>query len=338
MAESIDGIPVRRLWVYASNSAAPFKRIMNMISLSLTLFLALPGLFRSRPEMVIVNSPPLPVGFSGFILSKMVRAQVIANISDIWPMSALELGAMRKGWFYSALERLENFIYRHSDAVMTQSIDTRDHVLERAPGKTTFLYRNLDYASPYVDEHPPISGQKLRIVYAGLLGVAQGVYGICVNLRLRDFGAELHIYGDGNEREKIEQFVLENPGCNIFLHDAVPKEKMPEVLSQFHTTIVPLTRDIKGAFPSKIYMAMSASLPVLFCGAGEGARFVREHGIGWVSDPRDYDSLNDQIKILARMPEGDYRSLRDHIKSLAADQFDLEDQLDRFVSLIGQIK
>ena len=90
-----------------------------------------------------------------------------------------------------------------------------------------------------------------------------------------------------NERAKIDEYIAENPSCNIFLHDSVPKNEMPKVLAQFHATIVPLKSDIRGAFPSKIYMAIAASLPVLFCGSGEGAQFVRETvperdaGVSW---------------------------------------------------------
>ncbi len=337
-SESIDGILVKRYWLYPSNSAAAIKRFLNMISLSATLFLSLPHLLRTRPEMIIVNSPPLPVGLSGVILAKIVRARVITNVSDIWPMSALELGAISKSWFYSLLERIESYVYRHSDAIMTQSNEIRQHVLDRCPDKKAFLYRNLDDTSEFIDQYPMIENESPKIVYAGLLGVAQGVYEICSSLDFKSLRAEFHVYGDGNERAKIDQYIAENPDCNIFIHDTVPKSEIPKILANFHATIVPLRSDIRGAFPSKIYMAISASLPVLFCGSGEGAQFVQESGIGWVSGSRDYQGLSKHIRTLATMVDRDYQSLRNRIKSLATNTYDLEDQLNRLVVFIDTIK
>ena len=337
-SETMDHIPVKRYWLYPSNSAMAIKRILNVISFSAALFFALPHLLRTRPRTIIVNSPPLPVGLSGVILAKIVRARVITNVSDIWPMSALELGAIRRGWFYSLLERIESYVYRRSDAIMTQSTETRHHVLERHPNKKTFLYRNLDDTSDFMDQYPMIERESPKIVYAGLLGVAQGVYEICSSIDFKSLGAELHVYGDGNERARIDQYISENPDCNIFVRDIVPKSQIPEILSKFHATIVPLRSDIRGAFPSKIYMAIAASLPVLFCGSGEGAQFVLESGIGWVSGPRDYKGLSKNIETLATMLDRDYLSLRNRIKSLATNTYDLEDQLNRLVTFIDTIK
>jgi glycosyltransferase involved in cell wall biosynthesis len=289
---------------------------------------------KTRPDTMIFNSPPLTLGLSSLILAKLLRARAIANISDIWPMSALALGAMRKGWLYNTLENVEHYIYRRSDAVMAQSKETQQHILDRLPEKITFLYRNLDYPSDFIDTYPTLQLQSVKIVYAGLFGVAQGVYDICKSIDFKRLGVEFHLYGDGPEKEAIVKYVTENPACNIFVHDAVPKSEISEILSKYHATIVPLITHIKGAFPSKLYMALSASLPVFYCGAGEGAQFVRDMNIGWVSEPGDYENLANQIKDLTSMPDADYRRLRSHISDLATNTFNFNDQLDRLVNFI----
>jgi glycosyltransferase involved in cell wall biosynthesis len=113
---------------------------------------------------------------------------------------------------------------------------------------------------------------------------------------------------------------------------------MPEILSQFHATIIPLKTNLTGAFPSKIFMAISASLPVLFCGSGEGAQFVKDSKIGWVTDPGDFRGLSRRVKSLATMPDLEYQSLRKRIASLARSEYDLEDQLNRLLAFINKIK
>lgn len=337
VSELIDGIPVKGLWMYSSNSRNALKRILNMVSFSIMLLLALPFLIRLRPGAIIVNSPPLPVGATGVILAKLLRIPVIANVSDIWPLSALELGAIQKGRFYSLLEKVERFLYRRSDAIVTQSQETLNHVLEQIPDRKTLLYRNLDAITEFIDQYPPIDKTPVKLVYAGLLGVAQGVFEICTQTDFQDLGVDLHIYGDGPDKTKIERFIQENPDCRIYLHEFVTKNDMPRVLSEYHATIIPLKTHIHGAFPSKIYMAMAASLPVIFSGSGEGASFVRDAKIGWVSGPSDFTGLAEQIAKLTTLPESEYRALREHIKWLATSAFSLNEQLDTLANFVRKI-
>jgi glycosyltransferase involved in cell wall biosynthesis len=167
------------------------------------------------------------------------------------------------------------------------------------------------------------------------LGVAQGVYDLCRHVDFREIGVEFHIYGDGSERAEIKQYVSDHPKSNIFLHDAVAKKELQEILSDFHATVIPLATNIFGAFPSKIYMAISAALPIIFSGSGEGARFIEHHGIGWVTGPRNYQGLSELAKNLTKMTDADYFAFRSRIRSIALENFDFDDQLDRLVEFIN---
>jgi glycosyltransferase involved in cell wall biosynthesis len=137
---------------------------------------------------------------------------------------------------------------------------------------------------------------KIRLIYAGLLGVAQGISGICRNVDFKCLGAEFHIYGAGLEKEAIEKILRENPDSNIFLHSVVKKREIPSLLKSFDGAVIPLKKSIYGAVPSKIYEAMAAGLPILFSGEGEGSRIIKERQVGWVSPAGDFQKLEDNIK------------------------------------------
>lgn len=144
--EEIDGHQVFRYKTYTSLSKSTMSRALMMIS-----FAAVIWWFGRRRQLVktydlvIVQSPPLPVAYSAIKLFKGIfRKKVILNVSDLWPLSALELGVMKKG---SAVERIfshmERSIYHHADAVMGQSEEILEHIKEFEPKKDCFLYRNL---------------------------------------------------------------------------------------------------------------------------------------------------------------------------------------------------
>ena len=46
----------------------------------------------------------------------------------------------------------------------------------------------------------------MRIVYAGLLGVAQDILGIIKNVDFKGLGIEFHLYGGGNQAKEIEEY------------------------------------------------------------------------------------------------------------------------------------
>ncbi|HNU60557.1 MAG TPA: glycosyltransferase WbuB, partial [Aquaticitalea sp.] len=88
-----NGITVHRLWIYASNSKNKLLRLLAMLSYSLSLIWFF--LWKKIPDKVIVQSPPLLVAFTCMLFLKSKKRKVILNISDLWPIAGLELGAFK---------------------------------------------------------------------------------------------------------------------------------------------------------------------------------------------------------------------------------------------------
>ena len=299
MKEVIDGIEVKRYWLYASNAKKVLPRIWNMVSFSLTVICSLWYLRKRRNDFIIVESPPLTLGESALILAKWSGAKLIMNVSDLWPLSAKELGAMSgDGLAYKVLEKLERHLYKKSIFCMGQSQEIVDYIKGHG-AKDVYLFRNGVDPSRFAKndvKQEEESASKLIIVYAGLLGFAQGIAGICENVNFKDAGAEFHIYGAGGEQEIIEKYLVRNPNCCIYYHGKVTREQIPVVLGQADCTLIPLVKNIFGAVPSKIYESMASGLPILFSGEGEGRRIVEENNLGWVSKPLDYEQLEANIR------------------------------------------
>lgn len=302
--ENIDGIEIKRYWLYASNVRRTLPRIWNMLSFTLTSLCSLPYLRKKKLDYLIVESPPLTLAWSGRWLAKFAGAKYVANISDLWPLSAKELGAVSEGKLYRVLEKLESYIYRKSHFVMGQSEEIVSYI-DRHGAKKTYLFRNgvdptrFDLSLKRKREQ----GECVRIIYAGLLGFAQGIYDICKSVNFKDLGAEFHIYGAGGEKDDIEKYLKENPDKGIFYHGVVSRDKLPAVLLASDMTLIPLVKNIFGAVPSKIYESMAAGLPIMFMGEGEGAKIVRDNKLGLVANALDYDKLKQNIRYAADHPE-----------------------------------
>lgn len=331
MKDELDGIDIRRYTLYASHSKKSVPRIISMLSFGITSMAALFRVRKFRPVYVITESPPLTLGLTGLALARFSGAQHIMNVSDIWPLSALRLGAISEGYIYRKLEGLEHYLYRRSYACMGQSSEITDRLDEHG-SKHSLLFRNgvdfnrFEQLRDTIKK--PVRKGKLRIVYAGLLGIAQGVLEICQRINFAEQGAELHIYGAGSDKEGIESFIRQNPDRGVYMHDTVHRDKIPETLMQYDITLIPLVTPIYGAIPSKIYEAMAAGLPIVFSGGGEGERIINEYKTGWACTPSDYDSIANKIKEVAVMDEQELESMKANCIKAARNVFNREIQIE----------
>lgn len=334
--EQIGGLPVRRYWLFASNSKRAFPRILNMVTFSLSALWAVFHLRRFRPQYLIAESPPLLTGLSGLFLARSCGARFILNVSDIWPLSASELGAIRReSRAYRILEKLERFLYRRAYACTGQSQEIVDHAAANGVGRS-WLFRNGVDTGRFMVKEEKTFHRPLKIVYAGLLGVAQGILSLCQQLELDSSQVEFHIYGTGAERKSIADYLQHSNKPGFFLHDPVPREEVPAMLSRYDLTLIPLITPIYGAVPSKIYEAMAAGLPILFAGGGEGADIVHSHQVGWTCPPSDFHQMQALLEHIASLPDETLGSIRKNCLSAAKEVFDRKLQISNLHAWLSE--
>lgn len=336
--ETIDGITVYRYWTYATVSKNPLKRVLAMTAYATALwaFARRRRLIKSY-DRIIIQSPPILVAASAIALfKKCFHKHTILNVSDLWPMSAVELGFMREGSLsHRAMCRIEHFMYRNADAVMGQSGEIVEHVCGMFPDKRTFLYRNLQPVQ--VEGHAKPRGKKLKVVYAGLFGVAQDMLSLLRSIDFVELGVEMHLYGGGNQMSAIEEYIKQGDK-NIYYHGYVSKQQMSEELRKYDLSVIPLAAHIHGAVPSKIFDLLPEGIPVLFSGEGEGAHIVEKYGFGLVSAHGDYTALAQNIHAFVAMGDEEYAAYVDNCLNASRDAFSFSKQMERFCTFLSGVK
>ena len=224
---------------------------------------------------------------------------------------------------------MERFIYCHASACQGQSQEILEHVKSYGFNNPLFLYRNLQPGVPEINDNVCVDRSSLKLVYAGLLGVAQDILGMIEHINFKELGAELHIYGGGNQAEAIEAYVKTHD-CGAHFHGYKPKDEISRILCTFHASIVPLVVSIKGAVPSKIFDLLPHGTPILFCGGGEGERIITSRGFGFVSTPGDYDMLKENISRLKSLSDVDYLFLRKKCQDASKGEFSFDEQMLRY--------
>lgn len=321
-----NNVVVHRLWIYASNSKNKLLRLIAMLSYGFSLIWFF--IWNKIPNKVIVQSPPLLVAFTCMLFLKNKKRKLILNVSDLWPIAGLELGAFKKNLSYRLLEKIEHFNYKKADLILGQSEEILTHVKTMFPKKPTFLYRNYpDFKLPEISQQTT-SDNKIKIVYAGLLGVAQGIYKLCQKLDYSKI--EFHIYGSGSEQKKIESFIKENSNLPIFYYGEIPRDKLHKVLLKYDLTIIPLLNRIYGSVPSKIFEYARLGLPTLYFGGGEGEHIIKENNLGWIAEAGNYSALNNVIISIIK-PSLDSKN---SIQERACEKFNFDKQLMNLLEVI----
>ncbi|MFD1161305.1 MULTISPECIES: glycosyltransferase family 4 protein [Hwangdonia] len=320
------GVKIFRLWIYASNSKNKVLRLLAMLSYSFSLIWFF--MWNKIPKTVIIQSPPLLVAFTSVLFLGSKQRKIILNVSDLWPIAGLELGALKKNFSYKILEYIERFNYNNADLILGQSEEIIAHVKSIFPKKETFLYRNYPDFSPPEIIQKKISKEKLTLVYAGLLGVAQGIYKLIKHLDYSNI--EFHIYGNGSEQDKIKSFLNSNPNLPIFYHGEVARDKLHKALLQYDVTIIPLLNRIYGSMPSKIFEYARLGLPIIYFGGGEGETIIKDNALGCIAKPGNYNDLN---RIIAKIKPFEIDlELKQKIKKTALKNFDFNTQLNHLVA------
>ena len=340
-----------RYWIFATVSRNPIFRILNMFSFAFMIWFFAFKRKRIRSyDCVIIQTPTLVVAKSAMKLFKdLYGKKCVLNVSDIWPLTAVDMGAMKMGdrsWKYMA--KLEKYLYKHADGVLGQSEEILNHVAQNililegkrnkeevdtdeilnsklwTENKKLFLYRNLQTYD--VSEHKA-KNEKLRLVFSGMLGVAQDVAGIVKNVPWKELNVEFHILGGGKQLEEIQAWITENPDAGVFAHGFVPKEEIAGRLQEMDASIVPLVTRIRGAFPSKVFDILPQGLPILYCGGGEGAAFIARREAGYTSAPGDYKALIENIKKLRDLSTENYEAMSARCVKISQEELNFDKQI-----------
>lgn len=334
--EIVDGIPVTRIWLIPTHSSNKIKRVISLLSYTFSMLtLGRKELLKIKPDLVILSSPPFVTGYIGGLIAKITKAKIVLNVSDLWPKTAQNLGFIKEGKLLNFLQKHELKMYQNANAISVQSNSIKEHIESLAPDKKIFIYRNLQPVQPTAKLDRPEG--KRKIVYSGLLGIAQGVFAIMRAINFAESGTELHLYGQGFELAQILDFIKKHPENGVYYHGSVPAKEIPEILTQYHVMLIPLSSNIEGAVPSKIFSSYANGLPILFCGHGEAAEIINSTQTGLTCASGDYQALAQNIQLIVSLSEDEYNSLRQNCLQCNENQFNKTKQDIAFVDFLSEL-
>jgi glycosyltransferase involved in cell wall biosynthesis len=263
-------------------------------------------------DMVVAETPPLFTAFAGVLYAKVKRARLALNVSDLWPESAIELQAIGEGTIAArAAHALARLCYRQAALVTAPTRGIVESLAARpeATGKVVQVPPAVDLERFAVLPAPSWrANAPLRVLYAGTLGMAQGLGTLIEAAALAGPGVvEVTIAGDGPEAPLLREQVAARALDNVRLLGSVAPERVPGLYADAHAGVVPL-RDrpiFDGALPSKLFEVLAAGRPAIVAvnAHGEAATLVRDARAGLAVPPEDPHALADAFRRLQADPQ-----------------------------------
>lgn len=323
--ENIDGVAINRVWVYASPLRSFFTRLLNYFSLVITSILF--ELFdKDNYDVLVASSPPLFLGISGYVIARLKRARFVLDIRDIWPKIGIDTGELNKdSIFIRIAEGLEAFLYNKADLITVVTGYKFRHLKEKGmpESKIKMIPNGVDREFIEVKTDPEVKAKyynnsgTFTVLYAGLLGIAQGVEVVikAANLLKDRHEIKFYIIGEGVEKGSLVRLAKGLGLQNVIFIDNQPKEKIATFLRHSDVSIIPLKKaDFADSVPSKLLESMAFGCPVILSASGEAAMIVERSGGGLVARPGDPLELAEAISRLYNDPDLRIQSGRNGIR------------------------
>lgn len=259
-------------------------------------------------DIILATSPYMFLGPAGRIAGWLSHRPFVWEVRDLTWRYASAAGKRTFG-MDRVFEALMLWTGKRADAMVTTTAGQLAYFadLARAPKRTQVVPNGVSQG--HVDRverlrtTPPAGGEK-RVVYAGLLGFAQGLATIVESASLVP-EAEFYLVGDGAQREGLERMAREQHIPNVHFVGYVGAEEVIGYYQSASVLVAHLRSDpvFEVTQPSKIWEYMVNGRPVVYGGAGEAARAVAASGGGLVVPPDDPGAMARAIRQLLNNPE-----------------------------------
>ena len=309
--EEIDGIPIHRSWIYVTKSKGIFSRLLIYFSFVWSSYWK--GRKMKKYDYLLVESPPLFLGYSAMALSKKLNAKLIFNVSDLWPESAEKLGIITNKIALNLAYKLEAKCYKQAFLITGQTRGIVDDICSRFPDKKVYWLPNgVDVSFYNPSQIQPgnfrdingFSKEEILFFYGGIIGHAQGLEVIlnAANLLRDSSSIQFVLQGSGPEKEMLLELKKTLNLTNVHFLEPVSKKEMPAILKSIDIALVPLKNLtlFQGAIPSKVFEALAMEIPLLLGVDGEARNhFIEKGKAGLFFQPENADELAKQALFLA---------------------------------------
>lgn len=300
------GVTIFRVWSTTLNKDVLAFRLINMLTIGGSMFLACLRRFRRGDQVLVVTAPPsLPYTTAVAALAR--GASYVVLLHDLYPDILVAVGKTKTGsLLFNTIDRANRWLYKHASRLVVVGRDMAERVRDKSAGLDVPIvtipnWSDLDAIEPTRKDTNELLirlgiQDKFVLMYAGNIGHPTDIKTIVEAAdRLRqDPGIHFVFVGSGAKRQWLEREVAERKLHNVSILGQLPREEQNIFLNAGDVGLVSLIPGMLGtAMPSRTYNILAAGKPIIALTdeGSELARLIDEREVGWHIVPEDPEAL-----------------------------------------------
>ncbi|MDM4767530.1 glycosyltransferase family 4 protein [Pelomonas sp. SE-A7] len=296
--ESYQGCEIVRVPLLPRGPGGALRLILNYLSFVASASVLGSWALRGRRFDVIFvyGTSPILQAIAAVVLKCFKKAALVTWVQDLWPESLQLTGYVSSPRLLAATAAVVRWIYKRCDLLLVQSRGFIAPVQALAGATPVRYHPNPGRLPAPVTAGGPRLGEGFKIVFAGNLGMAQGLDTVLDAAALLGPGSDIRwvLVGSGARSDwlaaQVQQRGLQ---AQVLLPGRFEPEQMGGIYAQADVLLVSLKRDeaLSRTVPSKLQDYLGAGRPILAALDGEGAALVTEAGAGLACPAEDAAAL-----------------------------------------------
>ncbi|MEJ5994815.1 glycosyltransferase family 4 protein [Pedobacter sp. Du54] len=278
------------------------------------------GLFKvnGKYDIILVTSPPLFIGITGYLLSRLKRVPFVFEIRDLWPESAIDTGVVTNKWIIKLAYALEGFIYKKAKKINVLTPAFKKTLIEKkgvAQDKIIFIPNAADFSlsDHLLDTFDVASFREKQgwtgrfvVTYVGAHGVANHLDQVLETADLmRNTNLLFVLIGQGMQKRKLQELAETINLTNVAFLDPVPKAEVFEYIfaSDMGASVLKNVDTFKTVYSNKTFDYMACKKPIFMAIDGVSRELVEEANAGVFVQPEDANDFAAKIRLYMNNPE-----------------------------------
>lgn len=302
-----NGVEIFRSWATTFDKNVLIFRLVNMLTIGLSIFLTSLRKFKKGDRILVVTAPPsLPVTTALAALIKGSSFTLL--IQDSYPEILIAVGATQQNsTFVKIVNFVNRWVYKYAAKIIVMGRDMNELFLRKTDGLDVPIvtipnWADLDSIHPTPRDENALLNElglvdKFVIMYAGNIGHPTDVETIvdCAEKLVDDERFHFVFIGAGAKKKWLDSAATDRKLKNITILYYRPRSEQNIFLNACDVGIIALIRGMLGtAMPSRTYNIMAAGRPIIALTdrGSELAQVIDEEGIGSHVEPGDAEALH----------------------------------------------
>jgi len=236
-------------------------------------------------DLIFATSSRLMTASLGAYISKRTGTKLYLDIRDIFVDTLQGVLPPTIGKIASAVfSSVEASTIRQAAKVNLISPGFTPYFNKRYPEKTFTFYTNgidelflTPLPAPIATQNLPAQPRRMKIVYAGNIGVGQGLHLIVPQLAKRlENEADFHIIGSGGAIDRLKKAIEREGASNVYLAAPMKRDALLKLYREADVLFLHLNdmKAFRRVLPSKLFEYAATQKPILAGLSGYSGRFA----------------------------------------------------------------